>query len=148
MSRPSRRALFERLGAAALSAQKHAYAPYSRFRVGSAVWAINTKSGEERLFAGSNVENASFGLALCAERNAISSAISEGFRELRAIAIATSSQPPGSPCGLCLQTMVEFAVDLDVLLLNTRGDRAETKLSQLLKRPFRWKGAGTERDAR
>ncbi|MBW2733573.1 MAG: cytidine deaminase [Deltaproteobacteria bacterium] len=148
MKRPSRAALFEELTAAALCAQKHAYAPYSRFRVGSAVWALNTKSGEERLFAGANVENASFGLALCAERNAIASAISEGFRELKAIAIATGSQPPGSPCGLCLQTMVEFAVDLDVILLNTHGDRHKTKLSQLIKRPFRWKGAGTERDAR
>lgn len=87
----------------ARKAAEQAYAPYSGYRVGA---ALLTSSGH--LFTGCNVENASYGLALCAERNAITSAVAAGEREFTAIAIAAGTDVPGIPCGACLQVMAEF----------------------------------------
>ncbi len=128
----------ERLRDAAIAARKNAYAPYSRFKVGAALLLA-----DDRIVTGCNVENASYGLALCAERNAMGAAVAQGSRDFVAIAVATQSSPPGPPCGLCLQTMVEFCEDLDVLLVNPKGEEVRTRLSKLLPKPFRWKGAGT-----
>jgi len=132
------RAQWEELAAAALAARAAAYAPYSKFKVGA---ALLTESGE--VVTGCNVENASFGLCLCAERNAMTTAVAAGQRRFLAMAVATGGSPPSPPCGMCLQFMAEFCVDLELLLVNPAGERRRAKLSQLMTRPFRWKGAGT-----
>ena len=123
---------------AAIHARKRAYAPYSRFRVGAALLC-----GDGTIVSGCNVENATYGLTICAERTAFASAIAQGQSKFDAIAILTGSAVPGSPCGMCIQTMVEFCEELHVLLFNTKGVRERTRLSKLAPRPFRWKGAGT-----
>lgn len=119
-------------------ARKAAYAPYSRFKVGA---ALLLEDGE--IISGCNVENASFGLCLCAERNAMTTAVAQGNRRFRAMAVATGSSPPAPPCGMCLQFMAEFCVDLDLVLVGKDGQCQATRLSSLMRHPFRWKGAGT-----
>lgn len=130
-----RRRDWDRLAEAALQARQAAYAPYSRFKVGAAVL-----TAQGSVIPGCNVENASFGLCLCAERNAITTAVSLGQREFVAMAIATGASPPAPPCGMCLQFMAEFCVDIDLLLVNEKGERRRSKLSRLMSQPFRWKG--------
>jgi cytidine deaminase len=120
-----------RLVAAARAARRRAYAPYSRFRVGAAVRAGG------RIFEGANLENASYGLTLCAERTAVAAAVLAGARRLEAVAIASGTSPPTPPCGMCLQTLAEFAgPDLVVLLAGARGAVVETTLGELLPRGF------------
>jgi cytidine deaminase len=133
--------LWDRLAQEALAARRKAYAPYSRFKVGA---SLLTTEGE--FIRGCNVENASFGLCLCAERNALSTAIAAGKRQFAAMAIATGGSPPSPPCGMCLQFMAEFCEDLDLLLVNPSGQRQRTKLSRLMAKPFRWKGVGPRSD--
>lgn len=127
------------LAAEALAARRNAYAPYSRFKVGA---ALLTDSGQ--VVRGCNVENASFGLSLCAERNAITTALTAGQRSYVAMAIATGTSPPAPPCGMCLQFLVEFCVDLPLLLVNEAGERKRARLKKLMSRPFRWKGVKPE----
>jgi cytidine deaminase len=116
---------------AARSARRRAYAPYSGFRVGAAVLAGG------RIFEGANVENASFGLTLCAERAAVTAAVLAGRRDLQAVAVASGTVPPTPPCGMCLQTLAEFAgPELPVTLAGARGSRVETTLGELLPRAF------------
>jgi cytidine deaminase len=123
----------EPLVEAARAARARAYAPYSRYPVGAAVRADNGK-----IYVGANVENASYGLALCAERNAVMAAILDGARALEACAVVTSTSPPAAPCGMCRQTLAEFAPDeIPVALTNTAGERADTTLGELLPRAFR-----------
>ena len=126
---------WDRLAEVALAARRSAYAPYSRFKVGA---ALLTRPGT--MVPGCNVENASFGLCICAERNAMSTAVSIGEREFVAMAIATSASPPSPPCGMCLQFMAEFCIDIDLLLVNDKGEHRRTRLSRLVSEPFRWKG--------
>jgi cytidine deaminase len=124
----------EALVARALEAQKHAYAPYSGYAVGCAILA------DGAIHTGANMENASYGLALCAERGAVSAAVFSGARQLDAAVVATSSSPPAAPCGMCLQTLNEFAADpsaLPVVLVNQAGERREFSLAQLLPHGFR-----------
>ena len=123
----SNRALARR----ALEALVHAYSPYSRLRVGAALRAT-----DGRIFTGCNVENASFGLTSCAERTALVKAISEGARELDALAIATDGERPLMPCGACRQMLSEFAPRLRILVASPRGDLRETSLSDLLPQAF------------
>ena len=121
------------LFARAQAARARAYAPYSNFEVGCALVA------EGELFDGANVENASYGLTLCAERNAIARAVLDGVREIEAIAVVTSTSPPSAPCGMCLQTMREFTADptkLRVLLANLKGERKTFTLAELLPHGF------------
>ncbi len=131
---------WDQLAAEALRARKRAYAPYSRFKVGA---ALLTEDGE--LISGCNVENAAYGLCLCAERNAITTAVAAGHQAYIALAVATSASPPAPPCGQCLQFMVEFCLDMPILLVNHKKEQERVKLSKLISRPFRWKGAGTDK---
>lgn len=107
-----------------------AYAPYSKFHVGVALLG---KDG--RIFTGCNVENISYGLTICAERNAVSSAVAAGCREFTKIAIATDTKEPASPCGACRQVLAEFNPDLEILLANFHGKSITFSLSELLPRP-------------
>lgn len=119
---------------AARDARNNAYAPYSAFSVGAAVLGA---SG--RIYAGCNVENASYGLAICAERAAICAMIADGERNLVAIAVVTEGPVPSPPCGMCRQVLAEFAEDVPVHLVSvTPGVMARTtSLAKLLPEAFR-----------
>jgi cytidine deaminase len=117
----------------ACDAQRRAYAPYSKFRVGAAV----RMSGE--LFEGANVENASYGLGICAERAAVFAAVIAGAHRLEAVAVCTDASPPSSPCGACRQVLHEFATDpaaVTVIAINGRGERRSWTLAELLPDGF------------
>jgi cytidine deaminase len=121
------------LEARALAAQRNAYAPYSKFRVGAAVQV----SGQ--VFEGVNVENASYGLAVCAERTAVFAAVIAGAHRLEAVAVCTDASPPSSPCGACRQVLLEFAADpaaVTVTAVNPRGERRTWTLAALLPDGF------------
>ncbi len=119
------------LARAAAAARRRAYAPYSRFTVGAAVRAGG------RIYSGCNVENASYGLTVCAERAAVAAAVAAGARRIEAVAVASATVPPTPPCGMCLQTLAEFAgPDLPVLLVGARRAREETTLGALLPKAF------------
>lgn len=120
--------------AAAELAREHAYAPYSRYFVGAAVIAV---SG--RMFAGANIENASYGLSICAERTALFAAVSAGERQIKALAVVTDAKEPGTPCGACRQVLQEFASspDMAIVLANTAGWQLELTLAELFPLPFR-----------
>jgi cytidine deaminase len=119
------------LARAARAARRRAYAPYSRFRVGAAVQA----GGE--IHSGCNVENASYGLTVCAERVAVATAVAAGARRIDGIAVATGTDEPTPPCGMCLQTLAEFAgPELPVRLVGARGGTVDTTLGELLPRAF------------
>ncbi len=113
----------------ALAARKKAYAPYSKYKVGA---ALLTATGE--IYEGCNVENAAYGLCMCAERTAVFKAVSEGVREFSAIAVATENG--GSPCGSCRQVLREFAPNLTVIITDVAGNFRETTLAQLLPDSF------------
>jgi cytidine deaminase len=115
---------------AARRAQQQAYAPYSRFRVGAAV------EGEDgTIFAGCNVENASYGLVMCAERVAIGAAVSAGIQRFRRVAVVSDSEPPAAPCGACRQVIFEFAPDAEVLAVGPRSSHRWT-MRELLPAAF------------
>lgn len=114
---------------AAITAAEQAYAPYSDYRVGA---ALLTADGP--IYTGCNVENASYGATICAERTAIFKAVSEGQRQFRAIAVATANG--GSPCGICRQVMREFAPDLTVIVTDFQGTSRIVALSHLLPDSF------------
>jgi cytidine deaminase len=120
-----------RLVAAATEARRRAYAPYSRFAVGA---ALVSKGG--RVFTGCNVENASYGLTMCAERVALFRAVAEGVREFEAIAVACGDSPC-SPCGACRQALYEFAPNLRVIMADGAGKTWEAaRLAELLPAAF------------
>jgi cytidine deaminase len=117
----------------ARAAQPHAYAPYSKFPVGAAVRVGG------KLYAGVNVENASFPLTVCAERNAIAAAVLDGARELAAVAVCSNASPPASPCGGCRQVMLELAADpaaVTVTAVNPQGERRSWTLAELIPYGF------------
>ncbi|NLC76778.1 MAG: cytidine deaminase [Clostridia bacterium] len=122
---------YEKLLEEAKKASAAAYAPYSRFSVGA---ALLTASGE--IFTGCNVENASYGLTICAERVAVTKAVSAGFREFEAIAVYAPTQEPISPCGACRQVLAEFGPDADVVMGNARGAYVVAKVKELLPGAF------------
>ena len=119
---------------AALEVQKRAHAPYSRYFVGA---ALQVASG--RVFTGCNVENASYGLAICAERSAVVQMVAAGERDPVGLVVATRGPTAGAPCGMCRQTLAEFALDLPVYLVvegNTTPGKM-TSLGALLPDAFR-----------
>jgi cytidine deaminase len=100
------------------------------------------------VFSGANVENASYGLTICAERAAVAAAVAGGARRLEAVAVASATSPPTPPCGMCLQTLAEFAgPDLPVLLSGTRAAPVRTTLGQLLPRAFSRRDLARDRPA-
>jgi cytidine deaminase len=119
--------------AGAIAAQQRAYAPYSKFHVGAIVCAGSHE------FIGVNVENASYGLCICAERNAVGAAVVAGHRELDRCVVATDASPPSSPCGMCRQVLLEFARDpktFIVTAVNAAGERRDWRLIDLIPDGF------------
>jgi cytidine deaminase len=121
----------ELLIAAARQARENAHAPYSNFRVGA---ALRGTSG--RIFGGCNVENATYGLTICAERVAIFKAISEGERGFSAIAVVTDTETLTPPCGACRQLIWEFCGDIPVGMSNLAGKTEVIQMRDLFPRPF------------
>ena len=121
----------DELKAAAVAMLDRAYCPYSHFPVGAAV-----ECADGTVFTGCNIENAAYGLTICAERTAIFKAISEGRRDFKRIVIAGKSEDYCVPCGSCRQVMQEFAPQMDVICLNGKGEAKELTLRELL--PYRF----------
>jgi cytidine deaminase len=115
----------------AKKARENAAAPFSKFKVGA---ALRTKAG--KVYFGCNVENATYGLTVCAERVALLSALAAGERQFDAVAVVTQSDEPSTPCGPCRQLMWEYCGDIDVALANLNGQRIDYKLSTLFPYPF------------
>lgn len=115
----------------ALAARLHAHAPYSKFLVGA---AIEDETGT--VHTGCNIENATYGLTVCAERIAIFKAMSEGVRRFTRIAIAADTDTLTPPCGACRQILWEFAGDIEITLVNLKGHTETLRLSTLFPRAF------------
>lgn len=121
-----------RLLTSALSVRKRAWAPYSNFQVGAAVLG-----DDGRIYAGCNVENSSYPVCLCAERNAIGQAVARGARRIVAAAVVAPSERPSPPCGMCLQAFSEFGDGtMPILLATPEGEEQETTLDRLLPQRF------------
>jgi cytidine deaminase len=110
---------------------QNAWAPYSRFKVGA---AVETAGG--RIFTGCNIENATYGLTVCAERVAIWKALSEGDTQFQRIAVVVDTEELTPPCGACRQVIWEFCGDIEIILSNLRGKRASYRMGDLLPLPF------------
>jgi len=115
----------------AQEAFKQSYAPYSGVTVGAALEA------GDRIFTGCNVENASYGLTVCAERVAVFKAIAEGVRDFKRIAVASNQERLMQPCGACLQVLSEFCDDLEIILVDQQGNTSTTTLKALCPTPFK-----------
>jgi cytidine deaminase len=120
----------EALIAAAKKAQEQAYAPYSGFRVGAAV-----EAEDGTIYTGCNIENASYGLTICAERAAVAAAVTAGHRRIVRAAVVTDADPPAAPCGACRQVLSEFGPALTVFASGPRGQRRWT-MTELLPDAF------------
>ena len=121
----------EDLAAVALETMDNAYAPYSGFRVAA---AVATDTGH--IFTGVNVENASYGLTVCAERVAVFKAVSEGYDRIVKIAVVSSSGQKTYPCGACRQVLNEFSQEMSVVIADGSGRTERIRLADLLPRPF------------
>src|SRR5947208_2206708 len=116
---------------AALAARQNAHAPFSKFLVGAAI-----EDGNGRIHTGCNVENATYGLTLCAERVAVFKAISEGVRKFRRVAVAADTDNLTPPCGACRQILWEFCGDVELVLVNLHGQTETYQLKDLFPKPF------------
>lgn len=128
----------EELIAAARAAFKLAYAPYSRYSVGA---ALRTDDG--RIFTGCNVENCSYGLSICAERNAVFAAVAAGSREFEALALVVDAEHPTTPCGACRQVLAEFCADdfpIYTVILKRDDELVLHRLGELLPHSFELEG--------
>ena len=121
----------DQLVAEARAARERALAPYSNFKVGAALLLA-----DGRMVSGCNIENASYGLTMCAERVALYKALSEGHREFRAVAVVADAETPTAPCGPCRQLLWEYGGDIDVVLANPRTIVRTHRLRDLLPFPF------------
>lgn len=121
----------EELLSAAAAAREGAYAPYSSFKVGAALLA-----GSGRIYTGCNIENASYGATLCAERVAAAKAVAGGERKFLALAVVADSQRPVPPCGLCRQFLAEFSQDVLIIMANLNSDIKRMPLHDLLPGAF------------
>jgi cytidine deaminase len=121
----------DKLVAAARRARRNAHASFSGFKVGA---ALETADGT--IVTGCNVENATYGLTICAERVAMFKAISEGHRRFRRVAVVADTDAPTPPCGACRQILWEFGGDLEVILANLRREKGRHRLKDLLPLPF------------
>ena len=121
----------EQLISVATDAMRRAVAPYSNFKVGA---ALETAAGE--IVSGCNIENASYGLTICAERVAIFKAVSEGVRDFARIAVVTDTDRLTPPCGACRQIIWEYCGDVPVIMSNVKGESREYKMSELLPEAF------------
>jgi cytidine deaminase len=130
LSDPERHADLDALIEEAREARERAYAPYSRFSVGA---AVSTDAG---VFPGCNVENASYGLSICAERVAAVTAVAAGARRFDAMALASSATSPTSPCGACRQFLYEFNPEMTIVSQGVGGARKQWRLSELLADGF------------
>jgi cytidine deaminase len=119
------------LAQAALAVRENAHAPFSKFKVGAALEAV-----DNAVYTGCNVENATYGLTVCAERVAVFKAISEGARKFRRIAIAADTDVLTPPCGACRQILWEFCGDIELTLVNLKGTTEIIQLANLFPRPF------------
>ena len=117
--------------AAALAVRENSFAPFSKFKVGA---AVEDESG--RIHTGCNVENATYGLTVCAERVAIFKAISEGARQFKRVAVAADTDALTPPCGACRQILWEFCGDVEIVLVNPRGKTESYRLKELFPKPF------------
>ncbi len=122
---------YQELAKKAVEAQSTSIPTYSKFKVGS---ALLTKNG--KVFTGGNIESSSYGLTICSERVALFKALSEGFRDFKAIAIASDDPDFCPPCGACRQIMMDFCEDIDVILINHKNELKIFKLNELLPYPF------------
>ena len=125
---------WNKLVESAKKVREKAYAPYSKFKVGAAVLAASGK-----IYIGCNVENASFGLTICAERNAVANAIAQGEKKIKAVAIVADTAELTPPCGACRQVIYEFGEEAEILLANLKGKRKIFKITELLREPFSFK---------
>jgi cytidine deaminase len=116
---------------AALQVRENAHAPFSKFKVGAAL-----EDADGHVHTGCNVENATYGLTVCAERVAVFKAVSEGARKFRRIAIAADTDSLTPPCGACRQILWEFCGDIEIILTNPRGKTETLRLRDLFPRPF------------
>ena len=116
---------------AAREVRDRAYAPYSNFKVGA---AVRTKSG--KIYTGCNVESASYGLTVCAERVAVWKAVSEGEKEFTNVAVVADTEELTPPCGVCRQIIWEFGGDIPITFSNLNGKVETVKMSKLLPRAF------------
>ena len=123
--------MLDTLLAAALAARENAFAPYSKFRVGAAI-----EDAAGRIHTGCNVENATYGLTVCAERVAVFKAISEGVSKFRRLAVAADTDRLTPPCGACRQILWEFCGDIEIVLVNPRGKTETHRLKDLFPKPF------------
>jgi cytidine deaminase len=119
------------LAQAALAARENAFAPFSKFKVGAAL-----EDADGRVHTGCNVENATYGLTVCAERVAVFKAISEGVRKFRRIVVAADTNDLTPPCGACRQILWEFCGDVEIVLVNPRGKSETYQLKDLFPKPF------------
>jgi cytidine deaminase len=125
MSDDSMRAIAE-------TARANAYAPYSNFHVGA---ALRSDAGE--IYGGANVENASFGVCICAERSALAAAVTAGAGGFDELVLVSDAEEPASPCGMCRQALAEFAPSLRIVSHGMNGKKAEWALAELLPHQFR-----------
>ena len=117
--------------AAALAVRENAFAPFSKFKVGAAVQGL-----DGRIHTGCNVENATYGLTVCAERVAIFKGVSEGARRFKRAAVAADTDRLTPPCGACRQILWEFCGDIEIVLVNLRGKIETYRLKDLFPKPF------------